>query len=159
MAGELVLPDQDPAVLDYRARAEAFNREAVALTVDSDATQILATALLTRAAGVTKAAEAKRIEIVKVHNDFVKRVNEFFRHVLKPVVEGDTALRGKVLAYVREKNRKAAEAEAAAERQRLESEALLKEAEKAEAAGQAGVADGLLMGAVSREMEAAVSRV
>lgn len=156
---KLVLPVNDPAVLDYRQRAVAVRDEANALVIDTAERKTEATAFLGRVARLQKDAEAKRTELVKPHNDYVKGVNDLFRQTLGPVFDADRTVRGKVLQFDVDQRRKAAAAAAQAERERLEAEALLQEAEKAETAGDARVAEGLLSTAVAREQAAKVAAV
>lgn len=160
----LVLPIDDPALLDYRRRALAVRDEAAAFLVDSPEKKTEATAFLGRVARLTKDAEAKRTEMVKPFNEHVKGINDLFKQTLAPVLQADQTIRSKVLSFdveerkrAQEAARLAAEAAAKAERERLEREALLKEAEKAEAAGNAGVAEGLLGVAIAKEEAAQTS--
>lgn len=154
---ELVLPINDPAVVDYRARAVAIRDEARALAVESPETKARAVDFLGRLARLKRDAEAHRVDLVKPLNDHVRKVNGLFTEVLGPVDEADRLVRQKMLTFDQEERRRAAEAAARAEREQLEAEALLKEAERAEAAGRAGVAESLLTTAVAREETAKVA--
>lgn len=153
---ELVLPTDDPTVVDYRQRAIAIRDEANALAVDDAAGKARAIDFLGRVARLKKDAEGHRVGITKPLTDFARNVNALFAEVLRPVDEGDRIARGKVLEFDQAERRRAAEAAARAEREGLEAEALLKEAERAEAAGNVGVAEGLLGTAVAREESAKV---
>lgn len=148
---ELVLPTQDPAVLDYQQRAVAIRREAEALVVDSPEAKATAVDFLARVARLRRDAEATRTGLVKPFNDHVAGVNRVFKDVLGPVEQADRVVRDKTVAWDRTERQRAAEAAARAERARLESEAMLQEAERAEAAGKARVAEQLLETAVARE--------
>lgn len=150
MTEQLVVPDREPVILRCLERGEAFKREALALVPASEEDEIVATNLLAVAVTLQKEAESRRVLLVKPLNDHVKKINELFRQVLAPFVEGDAWLRKQLLAYAREKTRLAEAAAAAAERQRRESEALLRDAERAEAEGHPGVAEGLLNTAVAK---------
>lgn len=154
MTETLVLPINDPAIVDARDRAAAIYAEAEALTVDSEEAKGLAVTLLSRISRIKADAELRRTALVKPQNDHVKAINGLFRDVLAPVEKADGLTRGKMLTFTREQERRAVEAAAAAQRQRLEMEARLKEAERAEAAGHVGVAEQLLEGAVSAEQGA-----
>jgi hypothetical protein len=138
----------------YRQRAVAIKADAVALVVIDESTKASATELLAGIARLKAEAENTRAVLVKPLNDQVKGINETFRSVLAPVLEADQLLRERVLAYNRDQQRRAEEAAAAAERERLASQALLTEAEKAEAAGQGQVAEQLLERAVEGETAA-----
>lgn len=153
-AEALVLPINDPAIVDARDRAAAIYAEAEALTVDSEAAKGQAVTLLSGISRIKADAELRRTALVKPHNDHVKAINGLFRDVLASVDKADGLTRGKMLTFTREQERRAVEAAAAAQRQRLEAEARLKEAERAEAAGHAGVAEQLLEGAVAAEQGA-----
>lgn len=144
---ELRVPTEHPMVINARANA-------VALVVDSEEGKGKATNLLAGIAQVQSAAERERVTLVKPHNDLVKGINELFRTALAPLIEADSTLRRRVLEFNREQTRKAAEAAAAAEAERIRAEALLKEAEKAERAGEGAVAGELLERAVASEIGA-----
>ena len=154
---ELVRPLADPAVLAYRDRAAAVLAEAQALAIASPETKATAVDFLGRLARLKREAEEYRITMVKPLNDHVKHVNDTFKGVLGPVDEADRTVRQRMLIFDQEQRRLAAEAAARAERERLESEAMLREAERAEAAGQAAVAESLLTTAVAREETAKVT--
>lgn len=142
----------DVAALEARARA--LRDDVGALVVASEAGKVAATDVLARIQTFQREAESERVRLVRPLNDHVKVVNDAFKRVLAPVVEADRALRDKVLAYNREQQRLAAEKAAEAETLRLQSAARLKEAEKAEAKGETGVAEQLLTGAVASEQGA-----
>lgn len=150
----LVLLPDDPVVVGYREKAAVVLREASTLTIIDDPTKAGAVAVLSGIARVKAEAEAKRAAIVKPHNDYVKQVNAIFKAALGPIDQADALLREKLLRFDREQKRKAAEALAAEEAARLRAEALLLEAEKAEAAGHAGVAEELLNAAVTNDQAA-----
>ncbi len=155
MAGQdLVLLEQDPAVVDWRAKARTFQAEAAALVVESDEADATATSLLGIGSAILRAAEVKRTALVKPHNDDVKRINDFFRREIAPFVNARPALERKCLDWRREKTRRKADADAAALRERLNAEALEREALKAEQAGQPAVAEQLLDRAVESETTA-----
>jgi len=160
MAGQdLVLLEQDPAVLDWRAKARTFKAEADALVIDSDEADAAATSMMGLGAAIARAAELKRVELKKPHIDEGKRIDEFFRRELQPFVAGRAVLEPRSIAWRKEKARRQAEADAAAERERLASEALAAEALRAEQAGQGAVAAQLLEKAVVAETTAAAAAV
>src|SRR3990167_1370583 len=128
MSTEVMLPAPDLAVVDYRAKAAAIRADAAA-----------------------------RVALVKPLNDDVRKFNAAFEEALQPVVQADRDLRRKMLDYDTAERRLAAEAAARAERERLEAEAMLVEAERAEAAGKGAVAEQLLGTAVAREESAKVA--
>ena len=140
------------------ARAIALRDDVGALAVESEAAKGQATGVLARIQTFQREAEAERVHLVKPLNDHVKTVNDAFKRILAPVVEADRALRGKVLDYNRAQQRIAADKAAEAERLRLEADARLREAEKAEAAGSPAVAEQLLDRAVQSEQSAKVAQ-
>jgi hypothetical protein len=150
----LVLPDHDPAVIDYRKRADAILADAKALLVTDPATKVQAVEVLSGIARLKAESEKQREGLVGPHNDFVRGVNRIFKEVLAPVVEADGLLRQRVRDFDVAERRKAAEAAAAAERARLEADARLKEAAAAEARGDKVVAEELLDRAMDSEVEA-----
>lgn len=158
MTTDLVVPIHDPAILDARARAAAIHAEALALVVDSPASQAQAVTLLSGIARLKADAEVRRTALVTPFTLHVKRINALFREVLAPVETADGLLRGRDLNFRMDQRRRAAEAAAAAERQRFEAEARLREAERAEAAGHPDVAEQLLEGAVVSEEAATVAQ-
>lgn len=141
-------------VAAFEARAIALRDDVAALVVNSEATKAQATEALGRIQGFQRDAEAERVRLVRPLNDHVKHVNDVFRRVLAPINEGDRTLRGKVLDYNRRQQQIAADKAAEAERLRLESEARLREAEKAEQQGSGAVAGELLERAVQSEQGA-----
>jgi hypothetical protein len=147
----LALPVNDVTITSVRDRALVIRDTTRALVIDSDERKRTAADVLARIAAVQREAEARRTELVKPHNDHVKAINNLFREILAPVVEADAELRRRLLDFDREQRRRAAKAAAAAEHERLASAALLKEAEKAEAAGQGTVAAELLDQAVASD--------
>ena len=158
MTTDLVLPIHDPAIIDARDRAAAIYAEAEALVIDSVESQGHAVTLLSGIARVKGDAELARVRLTKPFNDHVKGVNNIFRDVLAPVEKADGLLRGRDLTFRTNQKRLAAEAAAAAERQRFETEARMREAERAEAAGHPEVAEKLLEGAVASEEGAKVAQ-
>lgn len=152
--GTLVLPTDDPAVLAFQEQAQQLRERAVALAIDSPEAKIAATDLRARLAALRHAAETERIELVKPHNNYVNGINALFKRALAPVAEAYDLLGERVLAFDREQRRLASEAAAKAEADRIRSETLLREAEKAEAKGENGVAEQLLTGAVASEQGA-----
>ena len=158
MTTDLVLPVHDPAIIDARDRAAAIYAEAEKLVIDSVESQGHAVTLLSGIARVKGDAELARVRLTKPFNDHVKGINNLFRDVLAPVEKADGLLRGRDLNFRIDQKRLAAEAAAAAERQRFETEARMREAERAEAAGHPEVAEKLLEGAVASEEGAKVAQ-
>lgn len=156
---DLVRLEQDPVVAEWRARARTFRAEGLALVIASDEQDAAATSMLGIAAAIDRAAESKRVGLVKPLNDRVKAINDFFRRELSPFAEVVPVLKQRALGWRREKARRQAEADARAERERLAAEALAAEALKAEQAGQRAVAAQLLDQAVSAETTASAAAV
>jgi hypothetical protein len=150
-AAELSLVERDPVVAELRAKGSFAVGLARDLLVNSAESKAEGSELVARARRAIRSAEARRSELVKPHNDHVKAVNALFREVTAPFGEADSIASRKILDYDREERRKAAEAAAEAERKRLEAEALLREAERAEAAGKAEIAEKLLDKAIGDE--------
>ena len=124
--------------------------------------------------GLQKQVEDKRTAITKPLNDALKAVNDLFRGPAVWLADAETALKGKMLGYRQEQERKAAEEQrrqeeiARKERERLaaqaaeaerkareEAEAKRRAAEVAEAAGRAAEAAKLRAAAEAREAAAA----
>lgn len=159
MTAELVIPDKDPLVLEWRGKAAIYKAEALALEVDSDEQETAAVSMLGIGAAIEKAAEAKRDSLVRPFNDHVKEVNGFFRDVLAPFRAAREAVEPRVIAWRKKKARLKAEADAAAERERLKAAALEDEALRAEQAGETKVAAQLLDQAVVSETTAKAAAV
>jgi hypothetical protein len=157
-ASDVAVLDGDPIVTELRAKGSLAVGLARDLVVNSPESKTEGLELVARARKAVRTAETRRTALVKPHNDHVKAINAVFRTVTQPFSDADSIVSKKVLDFDREERRRAAEAAAAAERQRLESEALLREAEKAEAAGNAPVAEQLLEKAIAEETGAAAAQ-
>ena len=112
----LPLPAQDTELARLHGQAAKVHADASALLVTTDDERDFAVAYLAEIATVKKAAEARRVALVKPLNDHVSNVNAFVNTLIGPVDEADKLLRGRVLVYQQEQARKAE-----AERQRLEA--------------------------------------
>jgi hypothetical protein len=142
--------DRD-VVLGYRRRADAILADAKAFGVTDEDAKVQAVEVLSGVARLKREAEAKRDGLVRPLNDQVKGVNGVFRIVLAPVLEADELLRRKVRDFDREQAAAAERARAEAEAAKVRTEALVEEAGKAEAAGEAVAASQLLDRAVAAE--------
>lgn len=145
--------ERDPKVAEIRTSIERVLVVARELAVDSEASRDTAADLLAQIRRAKRAAESRRVELVKPHNDHVSSVNAFFKGVVQPMALADATLERRILAWNAEQRRKADEAAREAERQRKESERLLREAEDAERAGKADAGE-LLDRAVASEESA-----
>jgi HD-GYP domain-containing protein (c-di-GMP phosphodiesterase class II) len=151
---DLPVPVDDPLIARTRQRAAEILTAAQALVVTSEPTKIDAVEALSAIARVKHEAEQRRDELVRPHNDYVKRLNALFRNVLGPIVQADMLLRARVQDFNTAQRTRAAEQAAAAERARLEVEARLKEAAAAEARGDRAVAGQLFDRALVSEAQA-----
>lgn len=149
----LVVPVNDEVLIEVKGRVAAIVAEATAFVV-TPATVQKAAEQLVEISRVKKRGDDRRQALVGPHNGYVKGVNTIFKDVLGPLDQADRTYRDKITACNREQNQLKAEAEAAAERRRLEAEALFNESAKAEQAGQGKVAEQLLMKAVDRDAAA-----
>lgn len=150
-ATDVALVERDPVLVELRAKgaiAVGIARDLVVASPDAKAEGL---ELVARARKAVRTSETRRTALVKPHNDQVRDINRAFKEATDPFREVDTIVSGKVLAFDRAERQRAAEAAAAAERERLEAEALLREAEKAEAAGKPEVAGALLEKAIAEE--------
>lgn len=150
----LAVLERDPLVLSWREKAKTYEAEAVALVVESDEADAAATSMLGVGAAIGRAAEAKRVALVKPLNDAVKAINDYFKRELLPFTRSRPILEGRAIDWRKKKARIKAEADARVERERLASEALQAEAVRAEQAGQGAVAEKLLDQAVQAEAHA-----
>lgn len=100
-----------------------------------------------------KKADDQRKEYVGPLNEVVKRINADFKRMVAPLQKASDSLKGKMNAYVREKERREAE-----ERRRLAREAeerALREAEKLEKAGrQQEAEEALVVGSAAQDVAA-----
>lgn len=119
----------EEAVKEITTQAERLEQAAQALVVQDEATLQEATNMVAWVAKAKKAIEEKRQFFVKPLQEQVKRVNELFKQYAAPLDRADTLLRGKILAYRQEQERKRREEEerlrklAEKEQKRLEKQA------------------------------------
>jgi len=160
---------QDAELARLQGQAAKVRTEAAALSVSTDDERDFAVAYLGEIATVKKAAEARRVALVKPLNDHVGSVNAFVKAFLLPVEEADKLLRGRVLTYQQaqaakveaerkrqEDIRRAAEEEA----RRKEDEARRKLEEAARLEGQdRAKAQAAMDAALQAEQEAIAHRV
>ncbi len=117
-------PSADPAVVELRAKVQVLLDYALSRVVDTDADVKTATEDLSLISSLNKAITAKRTEYTVPINTHLKAVNEAFRLLTNPLEQADKTTREKILAYRREQERRAREAE---EINRLRMEAARKE--------------------------------
>jgi hypothetical protein len=153
----LTVPIDHPAVVGIRDRIATLVREVEALTVGSDEQKTVAVNLLSTIARVKTEAEKARLGFVEAPKKYTAGVDRLFRETLAPMLGADQVLRRKVTDFDAGERRRIAEAQAEEERQRLQSAALLKSAERAEADGNGAVAEQLLDKAVVAERQAAAA--
>lgn len=116
-------------VVELTAEASSLEQKAKAIIVNDDVSAGEATNLLSFIATAKKKLEERRKFFVKPLNDQVKKVNDFFKGYNAPLDKADKTLRGKVLAYRQEVQRKQREEQdrlrilAAKEQERLEKKA------------------------------------
>lgn len=169
MATIVPAPAVDVELARLKDQAAKIWHDAKDLAVTSNDERDFVVAFLAEIATAKKAAEARRVALVKPHNDEVATTNRFVKDLLAPVEAADKLLRDRVLAYNREQERKAEAArraieaerlrlEAEAERQRKEAERLAVEAATLEAQGQTAQAAATLDAAVATEAAAHVTQ-
>lgn len=126
---EQALLKSDKEVVQLTGEASDLELRANALVVYDDTTAGEATNALGFIASAKKKLEEKRTFFVKPLNDQVKAINTMFKQYNTPLDNADRTLRGKVLAYRQEVQRKAREEEerlrklAEKEQKRLEKKA------------------------------------
>jgi hypothetical protein len=148
---ELAVVEKDSILVDLKAKGAAALELARSLVVDTAEKKADGVELVARARRAVKISESRRTALVKPHNDYVSAINRLFKGATDPFRDVDKIATQKVIDFDAAERRRAAEAAAAAERERLASEALLQEAARAEAAGQTQVAEKLLEKAVESE--------
>ncbi|WP_284459711.1 hypothetical protein [Cupriavidus campinensis] len=155
--GSVAYDASDAVVL--AGKAQRMLTSAQSFVIDSPTMYELAAADLQKVKGLSKDVEEKRTAITGPLNQAVKAVNDLFRAPKEYLASAETALKGAMLTYDREQQRKAEEARREAERvareerQRIEAEAretarraqeeadrIAKEAADAAAAGDAAKA-------------------
>lgn len=155
--GSVAYDASDAVVL--AGKAQRMLTSAQSFVIDSPTMYELAAADLQKVKGLSKDVEEKRTAITGPLNQAVKAVNDLFRAPKEYLASAERALKGAMLTYDREQQRKAEEARREAERvareerQRIEAEAretarraqeeadrIAKEAADAAAAGDAAKA-------------------
>jgi hypothetical protein len=149
----LVVPTNDEVLLEVKGRVAAIVADAAKFVVTAETVQAAADQLV-EISRVKHRGETRRTALVGPHNNFVRDVNKIFKDVLGPLDQADRTYRDKITAFNQEQNRIKAEASAAAERRRLEAEALFNESAKAEQDGQVKVAEQLLIKATESDIAA-----
>lgn len=107
-----LLPSEDEAIRDLTARTSELEATAKALIIEDEEGLRRATDMLGWIATLKRQVEERRQFFVKPLNDQVRRVNDFFKEMLRPLETADRILREKVLAYRQEQERKRREEEA-----------------------------------------------
>lgn len=155
--GSVAYDASDAVVLAGKAQRMLTNAQS--FVIDSPTMYELAAADLQKVKGLAKDVEEKRTAITGPLNQAVKAVNDLFRAPKEYLASAESALKGAMLTYDREQQRKAEEARREAERrareerERIEAEAretarrareeadlIAKEAADAAAAGDAAKA-------------------
>ncbi|MCL6611204.1 MAG: siphovirus Gp157 family protein [Peptococcaceae bacterium] len=119
----------EETVREITTQAEQMEQIAQAVVITDEASLKKATDIVSWVAKAKKAFEEKRKFFVQPLNDQVKRINEMFKEYTQPLERADTLLRGKILAYRQEQERKRREEEerlrklAEKEQKRLEKQA------------------------------------
>jgi len=149
----LVVVDSDKVVIEVRQIAAALQARAEEFVV-MPSTRADASALLVDIANLKRRAEDRRKDILDPHTRYGKRVNDLFRVIIAPVVEADQIMRSKLRDFIRREEAELADAQAAARRAQLRTEALAGQASAAELAGETAVAEQLLGEAVQAEGQA-----
>ena len=150
----LVIPADDPAVVAVRGKIATLARECEAVEVIGLDSKAAAVNVLSAIARAKTEAERARLGFVTPLKQYTSGVDRLFRELIAPLVQGDQVLRRKILDYDKAERLRLAEAAAQEERERLRSEALVKEAEKADQAGERPVAGALLDQAVEAQAKA-----
>lgn len=121
------------AAIVLTGKAQKLLVSAQSFTIDSPTMYELAADDLRTVKALSKDVEEKRTAITGPLNQAVKAVNDLFRAPKEFLQTAETALKGAMIAYDREQERKAAEARRKAEEEaRLERERIAAEAREAE---------------------------
>jgi len=126
----LLIPEE--TVKEITSQSEQVLNVAQSIEIVDDNSLKQATDLVSWIAKVKKSIEEKRQFFVKPLNDQVKRINDMFKNYIKPLEQADTTVRGKILSYRQEQERKRREEEerlrklAEEEQKRLEKQAAKK---------------------------------
>lgn len=134
-----------PLAVKAIQQADAKYQLADAYVIDSPEMYEMAGEELRAIATKLKEVEETRLSITRPLDETKRRVMDLFHRPLERLEEANSLLRGRMLEYKREEDRKAAEARAAAERaaelerQRLERERVEAEERARELANQAAV--------------------
>lgn len=111
MSTQLQLVPEE-AVQDLTARTSELEATAKALVIKDEESLRQATDILGWIATLKKQVEERRQFFTKPLNDQVRRINDFFKEMLRPLETADRILREKVLAYRQEQEKKRREEEA-----------------------------------------------
>ena len=147
----LVRPSDDLALKDLKAQASKVLADAKGIEVHDRDSSEWCTAYLGEIAAIKKKAEGRRTELKGPLLEAGRALDGFVAELLKPILEADTLLRGRLLAYQQEQIRKA---HAAAERIRREAEAAEQAAAQAAAQGDGHGMDHALLQAADKKQEA-----
>ncbi len=107
-----ISPQKDPAIIDLLNEVMGIVARANTFLVENEADILLATNDLSNLARLKKVMEDKRKEYLDPLRRYTATINESFKVISEPLLLADTTMRGKVLAYRTEQERKAREAEA-----------------------------------------------
>ncbi len=119
--------DQLPALRSASSAGSALADQAARIVVDDAISAETATALLGQVVAARRHAEAQRVALTKPLRGVVEKINAAAKRTLEPLAEIEKGLKGKLLAYQREMERRAG-----VERARLEAEAERRRAVEAE---------------------------
>ncbi len=132
-----VVYDADSAIV-FTGQAQRALANAADFTVDSDEMLEAAGDDLKAVKGLQKRVEEQRVSITGPLNQAVKAINELFRAPANYLAEAESKLKGSMIAYTQEQERKAEIARRAAEEvARRERDRLAEEQRQQEAAARA----------------------
>lgn len=109
---EALDPRQDKVMDAFMVSALDLEERALNLQVVDFATADQATGMIGMVKQITDRIEKRRVEIVKPHNDYVKRVNNFANTVLAPLEAADKTIRRNILGWRQREEQKRKEEEA-----------------------------------------------
>lgn len=120
-----VISDENEVEVQLRATAQELCSAAGEVVIFTRADVSHATDLVKAIKDRAKQIEEERTRLVKPFNEGVKQINGRFKAMLAPLQDAETEVKGKILSFQREEEKKARE-----EQQRLEQERLKREQEE-----------------------------
>lgn len=153
--GALVVPDVNaPDIARVREKVTALCAQIEKMTVVDDVSKAEAVNMIGTLGAAKAEADKVRKGYVEPLKKFTGAVDAMFRGFVKPLDDANEGLRGKVLAFNEAERKRIADLEAEQTANRLRAEALAREAEKAEGAGETALRDGLLNEAAAADAKA-----